>query len=208
MTVRPFGDRAFLIELEQRIDPSIVETARAIADDWERRGLGEAIPAYASVVVAFDPARTSWNDAAAAAKALSAGAPPAGVSIAGRLIDIPTVYDGPDLAETAARSGLSTAELVALHSGREYRAFFLGFMPGLAYCGMVDPRIDAPRLASPRARVPKGSVAIASGQTLVYPVDSPGGWRLIGRTELAVFDPAREPAALISPGDRLRFVPR
>jgi inhibitor of KinA len=208
MTVRPFGDRAFLIELEQRIDPSIVDTARAIADDWERRGLGEAIPAYSSVVVAFDPARTSWHDAAAAAKALSATAPPTGVSIAGRLIDVPTVYDGPDLAETAARSGLSQAELVALHCGREYRAFFLGFMPGLAYCGMVDPRIDAPRLASPRSRVPKGSVAIASGQTVVYPVDSPGGWRLIGRTELAVFDPAREPAALIRAGDRLRFVPR
>jgi KipI family sensor histidine kinase inhibitor len=208
MTVRPFGDRAFLIELEQRIDPSIVDAARAIADDWERRGLGEAIPAYASVVVTFDPARTSWHDAAAAAKALSAAPPPAGAPIAGRLIEVPTVYEGPDLAATAARSGLSTAELVALHSGREYRAFFLGFMPGLAYCGMVDPRIDAPRLASPRARVPKGSVAVASGQTVVYPVDSPGGWRLIGRTELAVFDPAREPAALISAGDRLRFVPR
>jgi inhibitor of KinA len=208
MTVRPFGDRAFLIELEQRIDPSIVDVARAIADDWERRGLGEAIPAFASVVVAFDPARTTWQDAAGAAKALTLAPPPAAPPIAGRLIDVPTVYDGPDLAETASRSGLSTAELIALHSGREYRAFFLGFMPGLAYCGMIDPRIDAPRLASPRPRVPKGSVAIANLQTIVYPVDSPGGWRLIGRTELAVFDPAREPAALISAGDRLRFVPR
>ena len=208
MTVRPFGDRAFLIELEQRIDPSIVDVARAIADDWERRGLGEAIPAYASVVVAFDPARVSWEDAAAAAKELTGAPPPAAPPIAGRLIDVPTVYDGPDLAETASRSGLSTAELVALHSGREYRAFFLGFMPGLAYCGMIDPRIDAPRLLSPRARVPRGSVAIANLQTIVYPVDSPGGWRLIGRTDLVVFDPAREPAALIRAGDRLRFVPR
>jgi inhibitor of KinA len=208
MTVRPFGDRAFLIELEQRIDPSIVDAARAIADDWERRGLGEAIPAYASVVVAFDPARTSWQAAAAAAKALAAAPPSAGAPIAGRLIDVPTVYDGPDLAETAARSSLSVAELIALHSGREYRAFFLGFMPGLAYCGMVDPRIDAPRLLSPRPRVPRGSVAIANLQTIVYPVESPGGWRLIGRTEVAVFDPAREPAALIRAGDRLRFLPR
>ena len=208
MNVRPFGDRAFLIELEQRIDPAIVDVARAIADGWERRGLGEAIPAYASVVVAFDPARTSWKDAATAAKELAATPHPAAAPIAGRLIDIPTVYDGPDLAETAARSGLQPAELVALHSGREYRAFFLGFIPGLAYCGMLDPRIDAPRLVSPRPRVPAGSVAIANGQTIVYPVDSPGGWRLIGRTELAVFDPVREPAALISAGDRLRFVPR
>jgi KipI family sensor histidine kinase inhibitor len=190
MTVRPFGDRARDV------------------DDWERRGLGEAIPAYASVVVAFDPARMSWADAAAAAKTLAAAPPPAARPIAGRLIEVPTVYDGPDLAETAARSGLSTDELITLHSGRDYRALFLGFMPGLAYCGMLDPRIDAPRLASPRSRVPRGSVAIASGQTIVYPVDSPGGWRLIGRTDVPVFRPERVPAALIGVGDRLRFVPR
>jgi KipI family sensor histidine kinase inhibitor len=207
MTVRPFGDRAFLIELEQRIDPSIIDAARAIADAWEQRGIGDAIPAYASVVLLFDPVHMSWPDAAREAKALAAAPPRPAAASAGRLIEIPTAYDGPDLAETAARSNLSTAELVALHSGREYRAFFLGFMPGLAYSGMLDPRIDAPRLASPRPRVPAGSVGVANGQTVVYPVDSPGGWRLIGRTELAVFDPARDPAALIRPGDRLRFVP-
>ncbi|MEA2661996.1 MAG: inhibitor of KinA [Chloroflexota bacterium] len=208
MTVRPFGDRAFLIELGQRIDPLVIDSARAIADAWEQRGLGEAIPAYASVVVAFDPARTSWTDADRAAKALAAEPPPATSKADGRLIEIPTIYDGPDLADTARRSGLAVPELVALHSGREYRAFFLGFMPGLAYCGMLDPRIDAPRLPSPRGRVPAGAVGVANGQTLVYPVDSPGGWRLIGRTEVRVFDPAREPPALIRAGDRLRFVPR
>ena len=208
MSVRPFGDRAFLIELEQRIDPAIMDTARAIADAWEARGLGEAIPAYTSVVVRFDPARTAWNDADRAARALAADPPPAGPELAGRLIEIPTTYDGPDLADTAARSGLAPTELVALHSGREYRAFFLGFMPGLAYCGMLDPRINAPRLETPRPRVPAGTVAVANGQTIVYPVDSPGGWRLIGRTDLKVFDPAREPATLIRAGDRLQFVPR
>jgi inhibitor of KinA len=208
MSVRPFGDRAFLIELEQRIDLPIIDTARSIADEWERRGLGDAIPAYASVVLEFDPARTSWKDAAVVAKALAAEPPGATTAAEGRLIEIPTIYDGPDLGETAARSGLAVPELVALHSGREYRAFFLGFMPGLAYCGMLDAQIDAPRLAAPRARVPAGTVAVANGQTIVYPVDSPGGWRLIGRTELRTFDPAREPAALIRAGDRLRFVSR
>lgn len=208
MSVRPFGDRAFLIELEQRIDPALMETARAIADAWEERGLGEAIPAYASVVVGFDPQRTRWRDAHAAAAAIAAAPPAPAPAEKGRLIEVPTVYGGPDLAETAARSKLSVDELIVLHAGREYRAYFLGFMPGLAYCGMLDPRIDAPRLASPRPRIPRGTVAIANGQTLVYPVDCPGGWRLIGRTELAVFDPARDPAALIRPGDRLRFVPR
>jgi KipI family sensor histidine kinase inhibitor len=208
MSVRPYGDRAFLVELEQRIDASIVDVARAIADAWEARGFGEAIPAYASVVLAFDPARTGWDVASAVAKDLAAAPLPPTASVAGRLIEVPTVYDGPELADTASRSGLSIDELIALHLGREYRAFFLGFMPGLAYCGTLDPRIDAPRLPAPRSRVPAGSVAVANGQTIVYPIDSPGGWRLIGRTDLVTFDPAREPAALIRAGDRLRFVKR
>jgi len=208
MSVRPYGDRAFLIELEQRIDPAIVDLARAIADAWEARGLGEATPAYASVVVEFDPDRLHWADAERAARALADDPPQGGSITGGRLIEVPTLYDGPDLADTAARSGLTIDALVTLHSGRDYRAFFLGFMPGLAYCGLLDPRIDAPRLVSPRPRVPAGSVAVASGQTIVYPADTPGGWRLIGRTELKVFDPSRDPATLIHAGDRLRFVPR
>jgi len=166
MSVRPYGDRAFLVELEQRIDASIVDVARAIADVWEARGLGEAIPAYASVVLTFDPARVPWKEASAITRDLAASPPPPTASVAGRLIEVPTVYDGPDLADTAARSGLSIEELVALHGGREYHAFFLGFMPGLAYCGTLDPRIDAPRLPAPRSRVPAGSVAVANGQTI------------------------------------------
>jgi KipI family sensor histidine kinase inhibitor len=125
----------------------------------------------------------------------------------GRDVEIPTYYDGPDLVETAERSKLSVEELVALHSGRVYRAFFLGFLPGFAYCGVLDPRIVAPRLVRPRERVPAGSVAVADGQTSVYPLESPGGWRLIGRTDVRMFDSMREPPALIRPGDRVRFVP-
>lgn len=127
---------------------------------------------------------------------------------AGRAVEIPTYYDGPDLVETAERSKLSVEALVSLHSGREYRAFFLGFLPGFAYCGVVDPRIVAPRLVRPRERVPAGSVAVADGQTSVYPFDSPGGWRLIGRTDLRMFDRAKDPPVLIRPGDRVRFVAR
>jgi inhibitor of KinA len=124
----------------------------------------------------------------------------------GREIEIPTHYDGPDLVETAERSNLSVDELVALHSGRVYRAFFVGFLPGFAYCGVLDPRIVAPRLVRPRERVRAGSVAVADGQTSIYPFDSPGGWRLIGRTDVRVFDGTREPPVLIRPGDRVRFV--
>ena len=208
MSVRAFGDRAFLVELEQRVDPGIVERARGIADAWEARGMGEAVPAYASVVLRFDPSRTSRADALAVADALASERPRAPSTATGRLVQIPTVYDGPDLAEAAARSGMTPVQLVDRHAGQEYRAFFLGFMPGLAYCGLLDPRIDVPRLETPRARVPAGSVGIANGQTLVYPFDSPGGWSLIGRTDLQMFDPTRDPAALIRAGDRVRFVPR
>jgi KipI family sensor histidine kinase inhibitor len=125
-----------------------------------------------------------------------------------REIEIPTQYDGPDLFETAERSSLSVEELIAVHSGREYRAFFLGFLPGFAYCGVLDPRVVAPRLVRPRERVPAGSVAIADGQTSIYPFDSPGGWRLIGRTDVRVFDSTRDSPALIRPGDRVRFIAR
>jgi inhibitor of KinA len=126
----------------------------------------------------------------------------------GRVVEIPTWYDGPDLVETAERSKVSVDDLIGLHSGREYRAFFLGFLPGFAYCGVLDPRIVAPRLPRPRERVPAGSVAVADGQTSVYPFESPGGWRLIGRTDVTVFDSTRDPPVLIRAGDRVRFVAR
>lgn len=201
MKVRPFGDSAVLIELEQRIDADVVARARAIAGAWE---LGPAVPAYASVVAHFDPLVVTSDEALARAGALSDVR--AKDASAGRLIEVPTVYDGPDLEEVALLSGITTDQVVAMHAALEYTAFFLGFMPGFAYCGTLDPRIVAPRLDSPRARVPAGSVAIADGQTAVYPFDSPGGWRLIGRTALRPFAADREPPALIRPGDRLRFV--
>jgi inhibitor of KinA len=157
------------------------------------------------VVVRFDPLRLTPAAAEREAVRLARGLGQTPVAL-GHEVEIPTWYDGPDVAETAARSKLSVDELVALHSGREYRAFFVGFLPGFAYCGVLDPRIIAPRLERPRERVPAGSVAIADGQTSVYPLDSPGGWRLIGHTEVRVFDPARTPPVLIRPGDRVRFV--
>ena len=157
------------------------------------------------MVVRFDPLRLAPADAEREVMRL-AKAPGRALVEGVREVEIPTRYDGPDLLETAERSKLSVAELVALHSGRVYRAFFLGFLPGFAYCGLLDRRIVAPRLVRPRERVPAGSVAIADGQTSIYPFDSPGGWRLIGRTGVRVFDGAKEPPVLIRPGDRVRFV--
>jgi KipI family sensor histidine kinase inhibitor len=155
--------------------------------------------------VRFDPLRIAPADAEREVMRLAKTH--GSVSIEGsREVEIPTHYDGPDLLETAERSKLSVDELVAVHSGRVYRAFFLGFLPGFAYCGVLDPRIQAPRLVRPRERVPAGSVAIADGQTSIYPFDSPGGWRLIGRTDVLIFDGTRQPPALIRPSDRVRFV--
>jgi KipI family sensor histidine kinase inhibitor len=125
-----------------------------------------------------------------------------------RTVEIPTRYDGADLADVAKRSNISVDELVAIHSGREYAAIFVGFLPGFAYCGRLDPRIIAPRLDRPREKVPAGAVAVADGQTAVYPFASPGGWRLIGSTELVMFDPLIAEPSRLRAGDRVRFLPR
>jgi KipI family sensor histidine kinase inhibitor len=159
------------------------------------------------VLLRFDPLSLDPHEAERHAREIADRARPARLA-APRTVEIPTIYDGADLAETAERSRLSADELVALHAGRAYRARFVGFLPGFAYCGPLDPRIDAPRLARPRERVPAGSVAIADGQTAVYPFDSPGGWRLIGRTDLVMFDASRERPSLVRAGDLVRFVTR
>jgi KipI family sensor histidine kinase inhibitor len=202
----PFGEAALLVELDQRIDPEIAARAVALADAWEELGHGPAVPTYASVLLRFDPIALAPAEAERAAEGLMSSAPRAPRLETGRVHEVPTVYDGPDLEETARLSGLTVPGLVRAHTRREHLAFFVGFMPGFAYLGTIDPSIVAPRLASPRARVPAGSVAVADGQTAIYPIDSPGGWRLIGRTDLVVFDPTRDPPALIRPGDLVRFV--
>lgn len=204
--LRPFGEGGLLVELEQRIDPRIAARARAIADSWEALGHGPAIPTYAAVLLCFDPLALDPSEAGRVASDIAAAIPEATALSSGRLIEIPTRYDGPDLAEVARLSGLTVAEVIAAHTGREHLAHFLGYMPGYAYCSGVDPRIIAPRLPSPRTRVPGGSVGVVDGQTAVYPFAAPGGWRLIGTTDLVMFDPQRDEPALIRPGDRLRFV--
>jgi inhibitor of KinA len=208
--VVPFGESALLVELGDEFQENIVSWARAIADYWETIfKFGPAVPAYASALLRFDPLKTAPAEAEKVAAAMLARGQ--FMLIAGnkprRLIEIPTTYDGPDLAETAERSHVSVEQLIALHAEREYTAYFLGFLPGTAYCGRLDPRIVAPRLERPRERVPAGSVAIADGQTIVYPLASPGGWRLIGRTELAMFDAGADDPVRIRAGDHVRFVP-
>jgi len=209
--VVPFGEGALLVELGTEFQENVVDRARRIAGHWENIfTFGPAVPAYASVVLRFDPLRIEPAKAETFAAELLGRVEFMLVTptTPRRLVEIPTTYDGPDLAETAERSQLTVEELVALHSKREYTAYFLGFMPGFAYCGRLDPKIVSSRLERPRERVPAGSVAVADGQTGVYPFASPGGWRLLGRTELAMFDPGAAEPVRISAGDRVRFVPQ
>ena len=216
--IAPFGDGTLLLELDQRVDELTVARAAAIADAWESAGHGFAVPAYASVVLRYDPERlgtaAAEEHARRAERRIEAefrsrvGEHDAGADRRVRdQVHVPTSYDGEDLADVARRSRMSVDELIDAHSSREYTAFFLGFMPGFAYLGSLDPRISAPRLPSPRARVPAGAVAVADGQTAIYPFASPGGWRLIGHTAMPLFDAAADPPASLRAGDRVRFDP-
>src|SRR5204862_7785134 len=164
--------------------------------------------AYRSVVLQYDPGADPAMGESRVARLLRTEGSQAVSVIGPRLVEIPVRYDGPDLGEVAAMSKISVDKLIALHSGRDYLAYFLGFLPGWAYCGRLDPRIRAPRLLRPRERIAPGAVAVADGQTGVYPFASAGGWRLLGSTDAVMFDPARERPSLIQAGDQVRFVPR
>jgi KipI family sensor histidine kinase inhibitor len=173
---------------------------------------GRAVPAYASVLVPFDPVALDPDEAGRVVTRLLTeltGAP-APAAEAGRLVEIPVHYggdDGPDLADVAALNDLRPSDVVELHAGTEYRVCFLGFAPGFAYLGTLPAQIATPRLPAPRERIPAGSVGIAGQGTAVYPFALPGGWRIIGRTEVAMWDLTRDSPALLRPGDQVRFVP-
>lgn len=202
--VLPYGDRAYLVEFGDKFDPALVERARAMALRWK---WGPAIPAYTSLVVQYDARHDpSMFDLRLERLLRTEGQQSASVLMSPPVVEIPVRYDGPDLEDVARTSKMSVDKLIDLHCSREYVAYFLGFMPGWAYCGPLDRRIVATRLERPRERVPAGSVAVVDGQTGVYPYQSPGGWRLIGRTEAVMFDASRERASLIYAGARVRFV--
>jgi inhibitor of KinA len=207
--VRPAGDSAWLVELPERIDPAINARAIEIAGAVERSALPviDIVVGYRSVMVYVDPLRDGAGETAHTLETI-AREPPLAVDAAGAVVDVPVCYDepyGPDLADVAAFGGCSVDEVIASHLAREYRVFVVGFVPGFAYMASVDPRIAAPRRASPRLTVPAGSVAVAAGQTGIYPAATPGGWNVIGRCPIRPFDPDRAAPFLFHPGDRVRF---
>jgi KipI family sensor histidine kinase inhibitor len=207
--VREAGDSALLVELDAVIDPEINERAIAIAaavEDERLPGVRDVVPTYRSVALHFDPL-VIGVEAVRAAVERALDARPRRVQT--RFIEVPVVYGGdagPDLGEVAGRAGLAPGVVAQLHASTTYRVFMLGFLPGFPYLASVDERIAAPRRAVPRVRVPGGSVGIAGRQTGIYPMESPGGWNIIGRTGVRVFDPARVPPAFFQPGDSVRFV--
>jgi KipI family sensor histidine kinase inhibitor len=204
-------DTMLLVELGTSVDPVVNERAIALAVALERRrlpGLRDVVPAYCSVGVHFDPLRTDLAGLERAVRDEASGLS-AIDSLADREIKrIPVRYggdEGPDLNAVAIWSELSTDDVVQRHASRIYRVYMLGFVPGFAYMGRVDARIAAPRHRVPRERVAPGSVGIAGEQTGVYPMATPGGWQIIGRTDVTMFDAARTPASFFSPGDLVQF---
>jgi KipI family sensor histidine kinase inhibitor len=212
MTILPLGDSAVVIDLGETIGPAIAARARAVAGCIERQRLPwvvDVVSAFASVAVHCDLMKAPEFEAMRLELEQLATAAAGDASVEeGRTFVVPVVYGGeagPDLAEVAQRAGLSPTEVIACHAGATYDVRAIGFAPGFPYLGGLPPELAVSRRATPRARVPAGSVGIGGAQTGIYPRESPGGWNLIGRTPLALFDPHRAEPALLRAGDRLRF---
>jgi KipI family sensor histidine kinase inhibitor len=206
----PHGESGLLVALGEEIDPEVNgrvhRLARAAAAVG---GVREVVPGYCSLLVVFDPLRLARARLARRLRALLRRIGP-GADPPARTVSIPVCYGGehgPDLAFVAERAGLSPEEAAALHASASYRVHLLGFTPGFPYLAGLPPRLAAPRLESPRLAVPPGSVAIGGAQTGIYSLRSPGGWRIVGRTPLRLFDPSSPRPFLLAAGDGVRFEP-
>ncbi|NLE77439.1 MAG: 5-oxoprolinase subunit PxpB [Chloroflexi bacterium] len=208
----PAGDSALLVEFADEISQEINDRVHALAQVLETRALAgvvEVVPTYRSVLVHYSPLKLTYGELREDVAALLTE-PAAAAPRTATLVEIPVVYGGeygPDLASVAELHGLSAAEVVRIHSSATYSVYMLGFILGFAYLGGLDQAIATPRLSTPRTLVPAGSVGIAETQTGIYSVAAPGGWQIIGRTPLTLFDVTQIPPTIVQPGDRIRFVP-
>ena len=217
MSMTPRVENAGIDAWTVRFSDSIDTTNRAWITAFCRecrsafgKALVDLVPSYTTVLVQYDP----WQLTDAASRGLLRHIlehlAPDDAAEGGRLVDIPVWYDirvGPELALIAERTGWSRQQVAEAHAATKYQVFALGFVPGFAFMGLVEPALATPRLATPRQRVPQGSIAIAERQTSAYPQVTPGGWNLIGRTPVTLFDANREPTTLLEAGDQVRFVP-
>lgn len=212
LTIRPLAESGLLVELADRIDPAIVDRVMALTaaiDRAEPPGLVDVVPSYRTILLAFDPVLTDGAVLSAVVRELAKGSPVQRAA-PGRDVTIPVVYGGelgPDLTDVAAQAGLAPGEVWERHAAASYRVACMGFAPGFGFLVGLPPELATPRRTTPRTRVPAGSVAIGGAQTGVYPAALPGGWNIIGRTPVTLFDAARPEPFLIKPGDSVRFRP-
>lgn len=207
----PCGDQAVTVEWGSTIDEHINRQVHAFARKVEalsHPAITEVVPTYRSATVHYRPEVLSYEELKQLLLSLTQGGPEEAEELP--VVEIPVCYGGeygPDLEEVAQHCSLTPEEVIARHTAPTYRIYMLGFTPGFPYLGGMDPSIAAPRRKEPRIHIPAGSVGIAGEQTGVYPIVSPGGWQLIGRTPLRLFDPQREQPILLSAGAGIRFVP-
>ena len=208
--LKPLGDSAILIQLGDAINPALNARVHTLSGLLQTSpAVIETVPAYCTVLVHYDPLTTTYNQIKNIIEEKisllddSTNRP-------SRRLEIPILYgnaSGLDFESVAATLALSPSELIRLHNEREYTVYMMGFTPGFPYLGILNEKLTLPRMSTPRTRVPAGSVAIADSQTGIYPVDSPGGWHIIGHTPLKLFDPTSETPFLFAPGDTVKFIP-
>lgn len=212
-TISPVGDRAISIDFGQVIDPTInrhirqtIERIKAL----QLEGIIELVPTYCALLVEYDAMLYSYSKICNIIEPTLEEGMTNTTNELVTVVEVPTVYGGefgPDLSFVASHNHLSEDEVISIHSGTDYLVYMLGFIPGFTYLGGMDPRIATPRLSSPRTLIPAGSVGIAGEQTGTYPSDSPGGWQIIGRTPVTMYDMSKAQAALLKAGDYVRYVP-
>ena len=206
------GDRAVFIEFANKISPEVNRKVHVMASAIERRkieGIIEVVPTYRSLCIYYDPLIIGLEELLE--KVDKRGNTLGEIKVPSpKVFEIPVVYGGeygPDLDFVAKHNNLSPQEVIKIHSGKNYLVYMFGFSPGFPYLGGMDERIATPRLKTPRVKVPAGSVAVAGGQTGIYSVETSGGWRIIGRTPVKLFNPDKDPPVPFLPGDYLKFVP-
>ena len=206
------GDSSLLIEFGNEISPEInqkMKTTVKLMKEQHIEGVVDMIPAFCSLLINYDPRVISYEELYDHMKALVKVEVKAEAGVK-RVFEIPVCYGGaygPDIENIAEHAGLSVEEVIKIHSSRDYLIYMLGFLPGFTYLGGLDERIHTPRLANPRLKINAGSVGIGGSQTGIYPLDSPGGWQLMGMTPVKTYDPEREVPILMEAGDYIRFVP-
>ena len=211
MRILPAGDEALVVEFGRGIDEGINSMVQDLSEKIENadlKGIKETLPTYRSLMIFYDSGLTDFRKLSREIKKFKLSKK-SSILINKRVIEIPCCYEeefASDLKEMERFTGLSADEIIGIHSGCDYRIYMLGFLPGFVYLGGLDERIAAPRLKTPRTKIPAGSVGIGGNQTGIYPVDSPGGWRLIGSTPLELYNAERKEPVLLKAGDYLRFI--